>query len=127
MSLLLFPDGGNDAHAGYRSERGEALREALKIGTDTPLADRNLRNAWMHFDERLDGAILNGTFGDRHRFMLSNQASSYIGKSVILMELDTLIVHYRGRDGEHCTADLKTLTVAIDDLQAAARRAITAG
>jgi hypothetical protein len=37
-----------------RAQRGERLRAAFSVTDDSPLANRDLRNAWEHFDERLD-------------------------------------------------------------------------
>ncbi|AKJ94575.1 hypothetical protein TVD_03955 [Thioalkalivibrio versutus] len=57
-----------------RKRRGEALRSAFDLSDDSPLANRDLRNAWEHFDERLDqyllgidaGVMLPGCIVDDH-------------------------------------------------------------
>lgn len=38
--------------------RGEKLREAFKIENSSSLYNRSLRNAWEHFDERLDSYLM---------------------------------------------------------------------
>ncbi len=57
-----------------RELRGERLCTAFGMTDESPLANRSLRNAWEHFDERLDryqlevtgGAMLPGCLIDRH-------------------------------------------------------------
>jgi len=44
-------------------DRGRQLRQALAIGDDSPLHDRNLRNAIEHFDEKLDVYLSSGLVG----------------------------------------------------------------
>ncbi len=44
-------------------ERGHQLRQALAVGDDSPLHDRNLRNAIEHFDEKLDAYLSSGLVG----------------------------------------------------------------
>jgi hypothetical protein len=51
ISLFFFPSGS----AGKRgAERAKVLRELANIDEQHPIADRDLRNHWMHLDERLD-------------------------------------------------------------------------
>jgi hypothetical protein len=57
-----------------RDLRGQRLRAAFVITDESPLASRNLRNAWEHFDERLDryqlqtdsGILLPGCLIENH-------------------------------------------------------------
>ncbi len=37
-----------------RKTRGEKLRSAFKLDENSALFNRDLRNAWEHFDEQLD-------------------------------------------------------------------------
>jgi hypothetical protein len=82
LSLLIFPLDGKGRDAGFRSERGIAIRTALVVGPTSALADRDLRDSWMHFDERLDRAFVTGTFRERHRFVRSTEAADFIGSTV---------------------------------------------
>ncbi|TGD74346.1 hypothetical protein E4634_09545 [Mangrovimicrobium sediminis] len=43
--------------------RGEKLRKQFKITEESPLSDRDLRNAWEHFDEKLDTYVLSNDAG----------------------------------------------------------------
>lgn len=54
VSLFLFPE--KSAKPRTR-DRGEALRTRLGITEAHPLARRDLRNHWMHLDERLDAYL----------------------------------------------------------------------
>jgi hypothetical protein len=61
VSRYFFPVGQKvkPLHA----ERGARLREAFSIAEDNPLADRDLRNALEHFDERLDRYVADHQVG----------------------------------------------------------------
>ena len=67
----------------------------------------------MHFDERLDSAVSTGTFGSRHRFVEAERADSYIDDTLRLVEIDTLVIHYRTRDGASSSSDLRVLRTEI--------------
>lgn len=43
--------------------RGAALRKALSVSDNSPLENRNLRNALEHFDERIDKYLAKGIVG----------------------------------------------------------------
>ena len=45
-----------DAH----KSRGESLRASLAVSDESPLKNRDLRNAVEHFDERIDKYLANG-------------------------------------------------------------------
>lgn len=54
-----------DATDKLKAARGEKLRAAFTLSEQSALFDRKLRNAWEHFDERLDDFLLEkdvGTF-----------------------------------------------------------------
>lgn len=46
-----------------KERRGEKLRKAFEVDEDSPLFNRDLRNAWEHFDERLDEYFLENDSG----------------------------------------------------------------
>ena len=46
-----------------RLARGIKLREKFKITDESALSDRDLRNAWEHFDEKLDAYVLSHDAG----------------------------------------------------------------
>lgn len=58
LSRFFWPAaGGKREPASFRTMRelrGQRLRTAFGVEDDSPLANRSLRNAWEHFDERLD-------------------------------------------------------------------------
>ena len=41
-----------------KEKRGEKLRNSFGLTDESPLFNRDLRNAWEHFDERLDNYLL---------------------------------------------------------------------
>lgn len=46
-----------------KEERGKTLRQAFLLDENSPLFSRDLRNAWEHFDERLDDYFLENEAG----------------------------------------------------------------
>jgi hypothetical protein len=46
-----------------REKRGKRLREFFALTEESPLYNRELRNAWEHFDERLDAYLLKNESG----------------------------------------------------------------
>lgn len=123
LSLLLFPleGGSKEAAAGFRRDRGRALQETLGIPPDSLLADRELRDSWMHFDERLDRAFMDGTFGERHRFVQSHEAKAFVNNTVVLMEVDSLLVHYSTQAGDRRALNLNEFETALVKLREALR------
>ncbi len=117
LSLLFFPVGGD----AFRQERGEKLRQELGIARDSVLSDRDLRNSWMHFDERLDSMIAAGIFQDRQRFISSQRAADFVGKAPRLMEVDTQRVHYLSEQGKTLSVDLADLRRVIEELDVVAQ------
>jgi hypothetical protein len=124
LSLLLFPVAGKDSLAQFRDERGQCLRGKLGIAPTSILADRELRDSWMHFDERLDGAILDGTFRERHYFVRATEAAPLVAGAIALLEMDTLLVHYRTRNGKSGALDLRGLDGAVRQVREALRSTI---
>jgi hypothetical protein len=124
LSLLLFPVEGRGPLATFRAERGRRIREALGVAPDSVLSDRELRNSWMHFDERLDRAMLDGTFGERHRFLRAVEAPPFFGNTIALLEVDSMIVRYTSRSGQPAPLDLGILENALVDLRAALKHTI---
>jgi hypothetical protein len=124
LSLLLCPLSGGGAFAEFRKARGEGLRKVTGVTEDGVFGDRDLRDAWMHFDERLDSAVSEGKFGNRHSFVHSARAKDYIENTLRLAEMDTLVVHFRNRDGHHRTADLKGLREQLTSISHSAHKAL---
>ena len=57
------PTGKRNNQYELKLARGKKLREMYKITDDSPLANRELRNAWEHFDEKLDAYVLSNDAG----------------------------------------------------------------
>jgi hypothetical protein len=116
LSLIFFPARGGKDSALFRNARGNILRMLLDVGDDSPLGDRDLRNSWMHFDERLDERVLAGSWGNRHTFVLSTEAPRHMNATVRLMEIDTLRVHYRSQTGEQRSTSLRDLRPVLEQV-----------
>ena len=127
LSLLLFPLTKSGIGSDFTKARGEGIRNALGVDVNSAFANRDLRDAWMHFDERLDAAVSGGTFGSRHRFVRSERAGDYVDNTLRLVEVDTLVVRYLDRRGQARAVDLRTAKQELLDIDAAAGRAMIAG
>lgn len=121
LSLLFYPI---RAEAGsFTSDRATGLRNRFGIAPGGPLEDRDLRNSWMHFDERLDDAVAARGWNSRQRFVRSSDAPQFVNEAVRVLEMDTLRVHYRGRDGVALFTDLRELRAPLAHLREMADRA----
>ncbi|MFM5313779.1 hypothetical protein ACET9R_00245 [Aeromonas veronii] len=62
LSRYFWPSPGGQKkdkqQRNLRLKRGEYLKKVYKLTDNSPLADRELRNAWEHFDEKLDTYLL---------------------------------------------------------------------
>jgi hypothetical protein len=125
LSLLLFPLAGNDEMSEFRKARGQGLRKMMGVGNESVFADRELRDSWMHFDERLDRAVLTGKFGNRHSFVRSDRVRDYIDNTLRLVEVDRLVVHFRNREGEARMIDVLAARDELLAIGAAAGKALT--
>lgn len=110
LSLLFFPV------ATFRRDHARKLRELFDMASDDQLSNRELRDSWMHFDERLAKATSSGTFGNRQAFVRSHQVQGLKDSTLRLMVMDTLDVHFRTRDGEVECVSLKQLKARLLDL-----------
>jgi len=105
LSLFFFPV----SRARTSRERGEVLRKVWLVNARSPLADRGLRNAWMHFDERMDQAIHAKTLGNRQQFTTAKSGARAAVVSVRVVEMDTLVVRYRDERGASQGTNLREL------------------
>jgi hypothetical protein len=118
LSLLLFPVVGGDSGAPWREQRAAALQRLLEIPELPIIANRDLRDAWMHFDERLDQMISAGKVAGRQRFTRSKDVTDRLKENTLrLIEVDTLKIHYHDRAGTVQTTDLHPLNRALGQLQ----------
>lgn len=117
LSLLLFPLSGKHELGQWRDERGNILRTLLDVPNNSLLANRSFRNSWMHFDERLDRAYLEGWLGNRQRFVRTADVASALKVTVRVIDIEGLAFHYRNEAGglENVSlADMKSCITAIE-------------
>ncbi len=114
LSLLLFPV----KTAGFSAERGKTLQQILDLRENSVFADRELRNSWMHFDERLDDAVERQTGANRQRFIRSSELTDKLQRTTLrIIEIDTLVIHYHDKAGQPRCANLTELRTALQDLE----------
>jgi hypothetical protein len=110
LSLLLQPSATRGDAGGFAQRRGELLRTLMGIKEQSILLDRELRNSWMHFDERLDHVIrLKGRWGNRHRFTESSEHERDAGTSIRTITVDRLEVTFLDNSGALKTTSLRAL------------------
>lgn len=65
LSRYFWPSPAGKRNNQYKLklERGKKLRDIYKVSEDSALANRELRNAWEHFDEKLDTYVLSNDAG----------------------------------------------------------------
>jgi hypothetical protein len=115
VSLLLFPVGSS----AFTRERGSTLTSCLGIDATSPLNDRDLRDSWIHHDERIDFCVERGLAAAGQVFTRSTEDP--LVKLVTFMrviELDTLRVHYRARDGSPKLRSLGAIALALREIDA---------
>lgn len=116
-SLIVYPLGGDDDLVEFRQERGERLQRLLELPATSPVNNAALRDAWMHYDQRLDRAVRDGYARMRQRFVLSSEAAALKPCALRLVEADTLVVHFRDADGAQREASLPEIARALAELQ----------
>jgi hypothetical protein len=124
LSLLLQPSATKGEAGVFAQQRGELLRALMGIEKESALLDRDLRNSWMHFDERLDHIIRSkGTWGNRHRFTHSSERERDAGTSIRMLTLDTLEVTFPDQSGALKTTSLRGLRSPLLEIPDRCRRA----
>lgn len=65
LSRYFWPSPGGKRNKQYelRTARGKRLRDTYRVTDASPLLNRDLRNAWEHFDEKLDSYVLSHDTG----------------------------------------------------------------
>lgn len=122
-SLLLWP-----APARHRTEaqrelsraRGEYLRAILDVNDDHPLSDRELRNDWMHYDERLDDALTLYGRVTPQRFLREGEREADTSPTMRLFDLTNLHLLF-ANERRYC---LRSLFDAARDLQVRVKKAM---
>lgn len=118
LSLLLFPFEPKSKKqvekARWTDLRGRTLRELLFVPPDALLANRHIRDSWMHFDERLDDAVQQGRLGNRQAMCSSAKAAQAIEYSVRVIDMEHLTLHCRGQNGG-------VQSIRIEDMSACVR------
>jgi hypothetical protein len=77
----------------------------------------------MHFDERMDRAVLGGYLGGRQRFTADADPSRLATNVLRLIAVKTLAVHFRDQDGAARSTSLPALRTALEDLERCLKQA----
>ena len=115
VSFLIFPVGKRV----LTITRATTLQECLNLDEDSPVANRDLRDSWVHYDERIDQAIIAKIGTNGQTFRQSHSVDDLTKKTYLrIFAIDTLVIHYRNRVGEASHADLRALGDALEAVTA---------
>ncbi len=119
ISQLIFPTVKSAEVGSFKDQRAKVLQDALALEFSDRIANRDLRDAWMHVDERLDEAVQAGVIGNRQRFMRGPVQPRDIETSLRLINVDSLDVHFRGRGSpqKYLVANLRDMGEALRALR----------
>lgn len=119
-SKLLWGTGWSAKQRKEVAERRRSLREALGVSDESPLASRDLRNHFEHFDERIE----RWADEDPHRNLVDTNVGSIgtipgVDPRQLMRHFDpsTATVYFRGEAFE-----LQPIVTAADEIAAAADR-----
>lgn len=117
VSNILYPNQKRSTAA----QRGARLRRRLSL-PDKPhdhiLGNRHLRDAWAHFDERLDACLASGRLAWPQWFDQSRSITSYYKENIPrLFVLDTLELYYHSRNGQVECGSLRAMKDALAKLR----------
>jgi hypothetical protein len=117
ISNILYPTSKQSGTI----QRGKRLRERLGLPESYQkhiLGDRSLRDAWAHFDERLDACLANNRLAHPQWFDQSRSITPYLQEKVPrLFVLDTLELYYHDRTGNVCRSSLHMMKEALTTLR----------
>jgi len=118
-SFLVYPSVRKGQEDSLKARRGADLRRLLGVPNGHALDNRDLRDAWVHFDERIDQIMESGDLRSLQRFTVSRDVTDELKRGTPrLIEMDTLRIHFHDRDGTVGTADLHDLQIALTDVLA---------
>ena len=93
------------------------MQACLELDESSVIANRSLRGSWMHHDERIDWAVQHNSGRSSQTLARSTEnPSAQLRTFLRVIELDTLVVHYRDRDGTQRRADIQELGKALREL-----------
>ena len=113
VSYLVFPV----RETGFAKRRAESIRDGTGLTSGSVINSRELRDSWVHHDERLDAAVQAGNGAAGQRFALSSEVTADMKRTFLrIVEMDTLVIHYRARDGGQLSTSLREIGTALADL-----------
>jgi hypothetical protein len=119
VSLLVAPaPRGKGLHAAAAKERGRCLRCLLGLRANDPITRRQVRDSWMHFDERMDRALAAGSFGVAQAFCRSSDVKARRSTTLRLLNLETLTLHVRSVNDSFVTVRLTSMRKSLEGLLA---------
>lgn len=127
VSLLLDPAPWKKSPTrDFTLQRGALIRAVLGYAEVPPLLSRELRNAWMHFDERLDQVIQRtGRWSSRHAFLRSTDPRANREEAIRLVLVDRLELRLPDESGAPVRYSLRDLVGLANDLEGRIRTALT--
>jgi hypothetical protein len=113
LSLFFFPAAKSD----FAKTRSATLQLLFDINNTSPLADRELRNSWMHYDERVDLGVEKGELPGGQRFTFAKDTTELARRRTLrLIEIDTCVVHFHDQAGNLISRKLPDLKPVLEEL-----------
>lgn len=116
VSLLIFPV----SRCPFAQKRGATMQQCLAQDySSSPLNDRDLRDSWMHHDERMDSAVEARRSASGQTFTRSGERiDSETDAHLRVIEADSLVIHFRDRAGAKRSRNLYEIAAALRDVGA---------
>lgn len=115
-SLLLFPV----SRSPFAQKRGATMQQCLAQDySSSPLNDRDLRDSWMHHDERMDSAVEARRSASGQTFTRSGERiDAETDAHLRVIEADSLVIHFRDRAGAKRSRNLHEIAAALREVDA---------
>jgi hypothetical protein len=115
-SMIIYPVETGGEPSAFRRNRGAHIRALLRLGSANIIGDRELRDSWVHFDERLDQVVQQGRWGNRHQFTTQAEIEAGKAKGIRLFALDTLTIYYLRRTGQRSSQTIASMQASLDEI-----------
>lgn len=120
---MFFPSAmGPKARVRRSAARAAWLRPKLQVLEDHPLADRDLRNRWEHYDEHLDEAIETYGIVTPQRFHV--RGNPYPGVTLRSIEVEPMALTFLAGTPGELRRELRPMVAVAEGLLADIRRAL---
>ena len=116
LSLLLHPIPTGGLNPSWRVDRGRLLRSLVNLPDKSLLANRDVRDSWMHYDERMDQSVQEGWLGNRQQFVATAEVAGAIRHAVRVIDMESGTIYFRTREGSVDSVLFSAIDAALDQV-----------